>query len=246
MLRARRFASIVVVAALGLGGLAACRSEPSVAAYLGDRKVTEDQVTRIFDGAGAGASASPTPAAEDQPGAEPTRAPGPAVSRQQVVDLEVSLDLGRKVASEQGVQQVEAVTADQVAGELGVPGDSQYAKDYTEWVNLSQGIFAKLGATAPAATDEQLRGIYDALVKVNAIEAGFDLAQIKQAFGGGEFVAAAYQLTGLLEKAASASDTSVNPRYLPLSAPLVVSSQGGAVFYDLPYLEGSDTVTDRA
>ena len=246
MLRARRFASIVVVAALGLGGLAACRSEPSVAAYLGDRKVTEDQVTQIFDGAGAGASASATPAAEDQPGGEPTRAPGPVVSRQQVVDLEVTLDLGRTVASEQGVQQVEAVTADQVAGELGVPAESQYAKDYTEWVNLSQGIFAKMGATAPAATDEQLRGIYDALVKVNAIEAGFDLAQIKQAFGGGEFVAAAYQLTGFLEKAASASDTSVNPRYLPLSAPLVVSSQGGAVFYDLPYLEGSDTVTDRA
>ena len=46
-------------------------------------------------------------------------------------------------------------------------------------------------------------------------------------------------------KAASSSNTDVNPRYLPLSVPLVVSSQQGAVFYDLPYLEGSDSVTDR-
>ncbi|MEV4533724.1 hypothetical protein AB0J82_07825 [Asanoa sp. NPDC049518] len=244
MLRARRIASIVVVAALGLGGLAACRSEPSVAAYIGDRKVTENQVTQIFDGAGAGASA--TPAAQEQPAAEPTKVPGPAVSRQQVVDLEVTLALGRQVASEQGVQPVNAVTADQVAGELGVPATSQYAVDYTEWVNLSQGIFAKMGTSVPAVTDEQLQGVYAALVKVKAIEAGFDLAQIKQAFGGGEFVSAAYQLTGMLEKAASANDTTVNPRYLPLSAPLVVSSQGGAVFYDLPYLVGSDTVSDRA
>lgn len=245
MLRARRIASIAVVAALGLGGLAACRSEPSVAAYLGDRKVTEDQVTQIFDGAGAGASATPA-AQEQQPDAEPTKAPGPVVSRQQVVDLQVSLDLGRQVADEQGVQPVNAVTEEQVAAELGVPAGSQYAKDYTEWLNLSQGIFAKIGNSVPAATDDQLRGVYDALVKVDAIEPGYDLAQIKQAFGDGEFVAAAYQLTGLLEKAATASDTSVNPRYLPLSAPMVVSSQQGAVFYDLPYLSGSDTVNDRA
>ncbi|MEV0714342.1 hypothetical protein [Asanoa sp. NPDC050611] len=246
MLRARRIASIVVVAALGLGGLAACRSEPSVAAYVGDRRVTEDQVTQVFDGAGAGASASPAAEEQQQPGTEPTRSPGPAVSRQQVVDLEVSLDLGRKVAAEQGVQPMAAVTAEQVATELGVPATSEYAKDYTEWVNLSQAIFAKLGTNVPAVTDEQLRGVYDALVKVDAIEAGFDLAQIKQAFGNGEFVAAAYQLTGMLEKAATTSDTTVNPRYLPLSAPMVVSSQQGAVFYDLPYLEGSDTVSDRA
>ncbi|GIF76215.1 hypothetical protein [Asanoa siamensis] len=245
MLRARRIASIVVVAALGLGGLAACRSEPSVAAYLGDRKVTEDQVTQIFDGAGAGASATPaaTPAAE-QPGAEP--ASGPKVSRQQVVDLEVTLDLGRKVAAEQGVQPVETVSAEQVAAGLGVPAESQYAKDYAEWVNLSQAIFAKIGTNVPAVTEDQLRGVYNALVKVDAIEAGFDLAKIKQAFGNGEFVSAAYQLTGLLEKAATASDATVNPRYLPLAAPMVVSSQQGAVFYDLPYLEGSDTVSDRA
>ena len=243
MLRARRIASIVVVAALGLGGLAACRSEPSVAAYLGDRKVTEDQVTQIFDGAGAGASATPAAEEQQQPGAQ---SKGPAVSRQQIVDLQVTLDLGRKVAAEQGVQPLTAVSTEQVAAELGVPETSQYAKDYTDWVNLSQAIFAKLGDTAPAATEEQLRGVYDALVKVNAIDPGFDLAQIKQAFGDGGFVASAYQLTGLLEKAASGSDTTVNPRYLPLAAPMVVSSQQGAVFYDLPYLEGSDTVSDRA
>ncbi|REF95170.1 hypothetical protein DFJ67_1122 [Asanoa ferruginea] len=243
MLRARRLASIVVVAALGLGGLAACRSEPTVAAYLGDRKVTDAQVTQIFDGAKTTATPAADPASPPASGAP---VPGPAVSRQQVVDLEVSLDLGRQVAKEQGVQQINAVTVDQVASELGVPVDSTYAKDYTEWVNLSQGIFAKISANPGKATDDQLRSVYDALVKVKAIEPGFDLAQIKQAFGDGEFVAAAFQLTALLDKAASASNTSVNPRYLPLSAPMVVSSQSGAVFYDLPYLEGSDTVSDRA
>jgi len=241
MRRARRLASIVVVAALGLGGLAACRSEPSVAAYLGDQKVTEDQVTQIYDGAVAGAS--PTPA---QQGAAPTASPEPPVSRQQVVDLLVSLDLGRKVAAEQQVQPAQAITADQVAAELGVPAGSQYARDYAEWVNLSQGIFAKIGSSVGTPSDDQLQGLYQALVKVNAIDAGLTLAQIKEAFGGGEFVAAAYQLTGMLEKQAAASDTTVNPRYLPLAAPLVVSAGGRAIFYDLPYLRDGDAVTDRA
>lgn len=240
---ARRLASIVVVAALGLGGLAACRSEPTVAAYLGDQRITDDQVTQIYDGATAGVSSAP---AQQQPAPEPSASvAAPPVSRQQVVDLLVTLDLGRKVATEQNVQATQAITADQVAAELGLAPTSQYAKDYAEWVNLSQGIFAKMGTDVGTATDDQLRGLYNALVKVNAIEAGLDLAKIKEAFGGGEFVAAAYQLTDMLEKQASASDTTVNPRYLPLAAPLVVSSNGQAIFYDLPYLEGSDAVTDR-
>ena len=51
MQRARRLAPIAVVAALGIIALTGCRAQPDVAAYIGDRQITENQVTGILDDA---------------------------------------------------------------------------------------------------------------------------------------------------------------------------------------------------
>ena len=52
MQRARRLASMVVVASLTVAGLSACRTEPSVAAYVGDSgRVTEKRVQQVWDDA---------------------------------------------------------------------------------------------------------------------------------------------------------------------------------------------------
>ncbi|HCT81584.1 MAG TPA: hypothetical protein DGT23_34420, partial [Micromonosporaceae bacterium] len=44
---------LVFVGALAVAGLAGCRSEPGVAAYVGDTTITEDRVTQVYDDAQA-------------------------------------------------------------------------------------------------------------------------------------------------------------------------------------------------
>ena len=240
MHRARRLASVAVVAVLGLTGLAACRSEPGVAAYLGDQRITEDRVDAIVREA-----EPPTPTAQAQePTAAPSAAAKPAVSRQDVVDLLVSLDLGKQVVAEKKLTVQDQVTAEQVAAELGIAPGSEYARMYGEWIDVAQAIMAAEQPGTP--TDEQIMTVYDGLVEAGAIEPNLPLAQVKEAFGDGQFVSVASALGDQLAKQADADDASVNPRYLPLAAPLFVTANGRPVFYPLPYVQGSGAVTDAA
>lgn len=237
---ARRLASVAVVATLGLAGLTACRQEPGVAAYVGDQQISEDAVTGWVDGADPEPAAAPS--AEPGPSVAPDAAP--AVSRQQAVDLAVSLDLGRQIVEEENLQVQTQITAEQVAGELGVEPTSEYATMYAEWINVAQAIF---GASTPGApTDEQIMKVYEQLVVAGAIEPNLPLADVKAAFGSGEFVSSAAGLADQLAEQASADGVSVNPRYLPLAAPLFVTANGRPVFYQMPYVEDSGAVTDRA
>jgi hypothetical protein len=240
MHRARRLASAVAVAVLGLTGLAACRSEPGVAVYLGDQRITEDRVNAIAREAEPPAA---TPRAQE-PTAAPSAPAQPAVSRQDVVDLLVSLDLGKQIVAEKRLSVPDQVTPEQVAAELGIAPGSEYARMYGEWIDVAQAI---MGAEQPGApTDEQIMTVYDGLVEAGAIEPNLSLAQVKQAFGDGQFVAVASALGDQLAAKADADGTTVNPRYLPLAAPLFVTASGRPVFYPLPYVEGSGAVTDAA
>jgi hypothetical protein len=236
---ARRLASVAVVAALGLGGLTACRTEPGIAAYVGDQQITEDTVTTWVDGA----NPVPQPEASAQPG--PSVAPDapPAVTRQEAVDLAVSLDLGRQIVAEKNLATQAQITAEQVAGELGVEPTSEYAKMYAEWINVAQAILGSVSPSAP--TDEQIMTVYRQLVAAGAIEPNLPLADVKQAFGNGEFVSTASALADQLAEKADADGASINPRYLPLAAPLFVTANGQPVFYQMPYVDDSGAVTDR-
>jgi hypothetical protein len=233
---ARRLATVAVVAAVGLGGLTACRSEPGVAAYVGDQRITEETVTAWVDGAAA------APAAGEQ--AQPSPPAGAAVSRQQAVDLAVTLDLGQQIVEEKNLQVESQITAEQVAAELGVDPGSEYARMYAEWINVAQAILPTSGSGAP--TDDQVMTVYRQLVAAGAIEPNLPLAEVKQAFGDGAFVTSAVGLGDQLAQQADADNASINPRYLPLAAPLFVTANGRPVFYQLPYVEGSGAVTDRA
>jgi hypothetical protein len=237
---ARRLATVAVVAALGLAGLTACRSQPGVAAYVGDQRITEDTVTAWVDGA----QPTPSPTAEPAPGASPAPDEPPAVTRQEAVDLAVSLDLGKQIVAEKNLQLGSQITAEQVAAELGVDPASAYAEMYAEWINVAQAILSSVSAGAP--TDDQIMTVYRQLVAAGAIEPNLSLAEVKQAFGSGEFVSTATGLADQLAAKADASGASINPRYLPLAAPLFVTANGRPVFYQMPYVEGSGAVTDRA
>jgi hypothetical protein len=240
MHRARRLASVAAVAVLGLTGLAACRSEPGVAVYLGDQRITEERVNAIAQEAQLPAAT----AQPQEPSAQPSAPAQPAVSRQDVVDLLVSLDLGKQIVAEKKLTVPDQVTPEQVAAELGVAPGSEYARMYGEWIDVAQAI---MGAEQPAApTDAQIMTVYEGLVEAGAIEPDLSLAQIKEAFGDGQFVAVAAGLGDQLAAKADADGATVNPRYLPLAAPLFVTANGRPVFYPLPYVEGSGAVIDAA
>src|SRR4051794_33905678 len=74
MLGARRLAPSAVVASLAVARVSACRSEPSVAAYLGNDRIAESRVQDVWDEANDAVAAAGVQAGQaGQPGeAAPT------------------------------------------------------------------------------------------------------------------------------------------------------------------------------
>ncbi|MDQ7908697.1 hypothetical protein RB614_29605 [Phytohabitans sp. ZYX-F-186] len=239
MNRGRRLASILVVASLGLGSLAGCQTETGKAAFVGDTTISEDRVSEVFDDAVA-----KTP--KQEPAPEASASPAPAaelpVTRQEVVDLLVSLELARRVVKEKNMPPAKEPTEPaEIAQALAVAGDSEYVKLWAEWLDLQTVITEN----TPRAqlTDAGIMKVYDALAKTGAIQAGLPVEQVREQFGAAIFAEAAILVSTSLGAEAEATDTKVNPKYDPVSAPMAVGTQQGPVFYNLPYIT-SDLVTD--
>ncbi|MFE9203705.1 hypothetical protein [Micromonospora sp. NPDC007230] len=237
-MRARRLVAAASVA-VGLVALAGCRSEPGVAAYVGDHRITEDAVTRLLDELRAEA---PTPSAE--PSAGPEQAPPAEVrmpSRTQVVSNLVLLDVCQRLADDKGYQPPQQrVTASQIAPQLGVPADTAYAERVADLTNCMNS----LPTPEPVAPNEQdlaevvaagkAAGVIPAEVTVQQAAAQLDGDQLRGALGSKKVLADA--ITGY--------EVSVSPRYRPLEIPLLSFAAGQAAV-SVPLGEpGSDSVTD--
>lgn len=241
MNRGRRLAFILVVASLGLGSLVGCQTETGKAAFVGDTTITEDRVSQVFDDAVA-----KTP--KEEPAPEVSGSPAPAaelpVTRQEVVDLLVSLELARRVVKEKNMPPAKEPTEPaEIAEALRVAGDSEYTKLWAEWLDLQTVITEN----TPRAqlTDEGIMKVYDALAKTGAIQPGLSVQQVREQFGQATFAEASILVSTALGAQAETTDTRVNPKYDPVSAPMAVGTQQGPVFYNVPYIS-SDLVTDVA
>lgn len=239
MNRGGRLASIFVVASLGLGSLAGCQSENGKAAFVGDTTITEERVSQVFDDAVA-----KTPKQEPTP--EASGSPAPAaelpVTRQEVVDLLVSVELARRVVKEKNMPPAKEPTKpEEIAQPLAVAADSEYVKLWAEWLDLQTVITEN----TPRAqlTDEGIMKVYKALSDTGAIQPGLPVDQVREQFGAAIFAEAAILVSTALGAEAEKSDTKVNPKYDPISAPMAVGTQQGPVFYNVPYIT-SDLVTD--
>ncbi|MEH1167611.1 hypothetical protein V6V47_19720 [Micromonospora sp. CPCC 205539] len=243
-MRARRVIAAASVAALGVLSLAACgKSAPDVAAYVGDTTYSLERVDGIYDDAQAKYGESVRQQAA-QAGATPSpdQLRSAAVTRQGVVNLLVSLELGKRVAAAKNLQVPDEVTPEQLAQNLGVPANTEYAKLWGEWIDLLQVLNQQL---PPAElSDDSLTAVYQALVKAKAIQGGLSVADVRKAFGDGGFVRAATALSTALEEEASKVDVSLNPRYRAVGVPSVVSTGQSLVFYSLPYINEAGPVTD--
>jgi hypothetical protein len=237
MLRARRLASVVSVAVLGVLALGACgRSAPDVAAYVGDARYSRDRVDSIYDDAQAkyaeavkaqaAAQGAPTPSSDQLKS---------KLTRQDVVNLLVSLDLGKRVAAEKQIEVPDNFKADQLVQGLQMPADAEYAQLWGEWIDVFDALTQKLPVAA--LSDDAVMAVYQSLAKAGRIEPGLSIDQVRQLFGKGEFVQRAAALSVALSDMAKRSSTSVNPAYRPVAVPAAVSvANQGLAFYALPYV----------
>jgi hypothetical protein len=247
MQRARRLASIVVVASLTAGGLSACRSEPSVAAYLGDSgRITEERVQAVWDNAFA--------AVRDQAAAQPEASAAPAklsITRGDVVRTLVSSDVLAEVAKRESVTLPAELPLGDYATQLRLPQEAEYVRLYAESDALLRELRTKAQAGAPEPTDADLREVYDVLVSAKEIPADTTFEQFKT-----QLPAENRQLvktaTAVRNEVAEVTDTmkiTVNPRYQPLGIPVLeFQTQDGAlrplVVVPLGAAGDNDPVTD--
>jgi hypothetical protein len=223
MQRARRLASVAVVASLAVTGLSACRSAPSVAAYLGDVRITESRVQDVWD------EAQDAVVEAAGQGATATAATMP-ITRTDVVRTLVSADVLTKVAKQEGVALPADLSYDEYATSLHVPATTEFVKLYAQadtYVRLlREGV-----KNPPASTDAELREVYDVLAANGQVE-GYSFEQFKQSLpdNNKQLVQTATAVRQEIAKITEPMDITVNPRYQPLGIPVLqFQTQNGAV-----------------
>lgn len=212
----RRLTAAVGLVAAMLA-LAACRSNPNVAAYVGDTTITEEQVTELYE----------------QVKALPNMDPAALPERSQVVQILVLDKVCERAAKTAGV------TPPPPQVPAGQP-------ELTVVQARMQACRQALPAKAVQPTDADLREVYDNGVAVGAID-GADPAnafdKVKDQLAAGGQVAAALGQRQQLEEAAASLGVSINPRYRTMAIPLLSFNQGPAVTADLGQ-QASTAVTD--
>ncbi|OLB74508.1 MAG: hypothetical protein AUI14_23280 [Actinobacteria bacterium 13_2_20CM_2_71_6] len=194
----RRLLAVAVAGALALSGLAACRDQPAVAAYVGSVQLTNADVEKV---------------AAEFP--EETRARAMGAIRQFVVSSFVIGELSRQLAREHGitVPPVDVAPFADEAARDAVPANGGFIRLLAE-AEIALRTIQPLGK-AQAPTEADKREVFAALVndrkvspdQYNDVKDQIDSASMRVAFG----------LRPLLRDSLSKYQVTVNPRYQPLS-----------------------------
>ncbi len=201
-MRSRRLQRLRVLVAVvvGVGGLAlaGCRSAPTVAAYVGDRTVTEAQVDTVVTNVTAAVAAEPG-----------THAP----TRTEVVATLV-LDVVCTHAPSQKQPDAQPITAETVKQAEAVPANSDYAQARARVYACLSSI--PVPADGPAPTEAQLRDVFDRAVAGKLVPEDSSFADLKDRIAADPGVSNALALrttvVGLMER----EHVTMNPRYRPV------------------------------
>ncbi|SDY74169.1 hypothetical protein SAMN05444365_103315 [Micromonospora pattaloongensis] len=226
MQRARRLASIPVITAVGVLALTGCRSEPGVAAYVGDTKITEDRVTAIVDDVAEQLGDN----AEIKP-----------PSRGVVVSTLVLGEVCKRLNPQPAQPGQPAITPEQMAQALQVPPTTTFAEESARL----QTCLMRVRAGAPVTpTAEELAELVRRGREAGAIPAEVTDEQAVQRLDG-ETLRGELARRNALNEAVADHDVTVNPRYRPLEFPLL-RFQDNAAAVGVPLGEpGADSVIDR-
>jgi hypothetical protein len=184
---------MVLLGVLATGALSACQNEAGSAAFVGNTRITQQQVTDVVNKSKAGRTDENT---------------------QTALQSLIFIDLASRYAADHGI--AEKPVSDQLVSEvaqfLKVDPSSDLAKDYATAYQWSQTL---MDAAKPATvTDEQATDIYNRAVAAGALPAG-GLSQNMGAIKGSSQVAKSITVRDELSKAAKDYGVSVNPRYAP-------------------------------
>jgi hypothetical protein len=208
MQRARRAALCAVLALLGGFALAGCRTEPSVAVYVGDARYSQAEVDRIVATANATKDAAVT------------------ADRQWVVRLIVTRDLARQLAAEKGVT-VEPAEVDSLSRVLSPSAGTEYTRLWAE-VTILEGELQRTVIPAPVSDDDLLR-FYRSGVSAGFFGPGATLEELREQLNA-RLVAALIGLRRLIADAVVSHHVSVNPRFTPLALPVLLPSNSGRIY----------------
>jgi len=231
MQRARRLASVAVVAALTVSGLAACRSQPDVAVYFGNTSaITVSEVQRIYNDVKGKLQSAQDLARQQQAGAdgtEPSAAPPVKVpvTGPQIVGALVTHDVVSRVAKARNVAVADRLPLAEAGQALGLPPNSDYLRIYVE----NRLLLNQLLSTAKPvqASEADVQHVYDVFRETGAMDPSLTFDKFKQQVNPqalqtlGSAVAVRNDVQAQLDQL----DVRVNPRYGP--AEIDVYSESG-------------------
>ncbi|HYO38561.1 MAG TPA: hypothetical protein VER39_02785, partial [Nocardioidaceae bacterium] len=198
MHRVRRLASIAVVAALALGGLTACRSDPSVAAYVGSARYTDDTIVRTVEEVLASVPA------------EQRGQIRPASVREQVVHMLVVRDAARAYAKAEGIT-VAGPDLRAFAEERRLPPEASFTQLLHGYSTVLDALSAKAAPVAPTE-DDQREAYEHAQIQGQPLSQAAPFAEVRKFFDQ-QTLGPALGLRKLLGEVLSDADISIHPRY---------------------------------
>jgi hypothetical protein len=252
MQRARRLASTAIVAALAVSGLAACRAEPDVAAYVGGgATITETEIQNVYDQARDELTDARAQAQQQGEKAGASAAAAPAVQvpfkQQDVLNALLTIKILEKAAAAHSVQAAAEPSVEQIAQGSKFSANWEYTKLYAKTFQLRAAL---LPVVAPAQlSDAQLRPVYDRLVAGGASDpTPYDQFKTQLSDANKQALQQSIGLRDEVLKIVADEDVKLNPRYggqqlVLLSAqagekdvPLVEVSLAGADASEAPFV----------
>lgn len=218
MLRARRLASVAVAAALTVGGLAACRSAPSVAAYIGDDEISVSELQRIYDDAMSKSAAQP--AAE---GASAAPAP-PSVSMPDVLSAVIAHRVVTQVAQARNVKLPADVPLQEIGASLSLAADAEYVRLYGESrLLLNELLEAAQPGTPP---DAEVQHVFDVFEATGQMKPGLTYQEFKSSVSPEalQTLGKALNVKKDVQAEADKLDLRVNPRFADAEIPVYVEN----------------------
>jgi hypothetical protein len=218
---------MAVVAVVTLTGgfmLAGCQSQPGVAAYVGDTKITIDQVDTIVDEADTDLHA--------QHNAIDAAVYGDV--RQNVLSNLIFVEVARRYVQEHGLSEP-AVDADTTAQDVGLPSSDRYVILRAQATAYQDMLLARSAPRQP--TDAELRGIFD-----RAPHGSQTFEQARPQLQAIKELPVRFGLRDELQKEVDAYHVVVNPRYRGIEIPVSQLQVGGKQFTALAVSLGSDDV----
>ncbi|GAA2596031.1 hypothetical protein GCM10010399_28300 [Dactylosporangium fulvum] len=257
-MRVRRLALVAVSTVLAGVSLAGCRSAPTVAAYVGDRKITVAEVDAIvrsvndvaeqrlvarkqaYDARMDAIKAGKGP---DEYPEVPVEAMLPIVhtSASQVLSLMVWGDVTDRILAERHLTTFGPPPFTDI---FGLPASDEYVRLWLDYWPAFEAILQ--GSAQRVPSNDEAGRFYDALDEIGQVPDVVSYEQVIAGLKQNTQIGAAFQAQQALAEAVRTAHVTVNPRYGGLVMPVMLALQGGDTPIDVAFPSDSEVPVEEA